>query len=200
MRNKLTMFLLSFLILLGLVHSVTPLTAHACSCAGPVSMEEQLSRKTAIFTGKLISLSQPDQGMIWSSADPVSAQFEVMNVWKGELGAEATVYTARSSESCGYEGFEVDEEFIVFAYGPYDQLKTGICEGTKELGSAQEELAALGAGYKPVADTSHEKNASEALIVNKNPGSSQVWIVPLMIIAAMLAVTLLVILRKRRKN
>ncbi|WP_090726905.1 hypothetical protein [Paenibacillus sp. PDC88] len=200
MRNKLTICLLSFLILLGLAHSVMPSTAHACSCAGPVSMEEQLSRKTAIFTGKLISLSRPNQGMIMSSAEPVSAQFEVMNVWKGELGTEATVYTATSSESCGYEGFEVDEEYIVFAYGPYDQLKTGLCEGTKQLDTAQEELVALGAGYKPVADASPEKNTSETPIVHKDRGTSSIWSVTLVIIAAMLAVTLLVVLYKRRKN
>ncbi|MFD2702960.1 hypothetical protein ACFSVM_21195 [Paenibacillus shunpengii] len=159
-----------------------------------------MSRKTAIFTGKLISLSRPNQGMIMSSAEPVSAQFEVMNVWKGELGTEATVYTATSSDSCGYEGFEVDEEYIVFAYGPYDQLKTGLCEGTKELGSAQAELAALGEGYKPIADTSHEKKASETSIVHKDRRTSSIWSVILVILAAMLAVTLLVVIYKRRKN
>lgn len=191
MRNKvIIMYLLSFLFLLDIVRIVVPSTAHACSCAEPISMEEQMIRKTAIFTGKLISLSQPNRGIISSSADPVAAQFEVINVWKGDLG----------SESCGYEGFEVDEEFIVFASGPYDQLKTGLCEGTKQLGSAQEELAALEAGYKPVAVTSHEKNAPENSIVYKDTRSSQVWIVPSVIAVAMLAVTLLVVLYKRWKN
>lgn len=194
------MYLLSFFLLLDIVRIVVPSTAHACSCAEPISMEEQMIRKTAIFTGKLISLSQPNRGIISSSADPVAAQFEVINVWKGDLGAETTVYTAISSESCGYEGFEVDEEFIVFASGPYDQLKTGLCEGTKQLGSAQEELAALEAGYKPVAVTSHEKNAPEISIVYKDTRSSQVWIVPSVIAVAMLAVTLLVVLYKRWKN
>lgn len=124
--------------------------AHACSCAETPGIEDQLNRKTAIFTGKVKSVKQPDKGTIWSSADPVKVQFEVKTVWKGEVSSQTTVYTALSSESCGYEGFKVNEEFIVFAYGEPDRLETGLCEGNKTIAAAQEELKALGAGYEPV--------------------------------------------------
>lgn len=109
MRKRITMTLLSFLFLFGTWFVVAPLTIHACSCAEPPSIEDQLNRKTAIFTGKLMSLKKPDKGKIVYSAEPVKAQFEVKTVWKGELGSQTTVYSALSSESCGYEGFEVNE-------------------------------------------------------------------------------------------
>jgi hypothetical protein len=38
---------------------VDPLTVNACSCAELPSIEDQLNRKTAIFTGKLLSLTKP---------------------------------------------------------------------------------------------------------------------------------------------
>lgn len=149
MWKSTTMIVLSFLFVFGSWFVAEPLTVHACSCAGPPSIEDQMKRKTAIFTGKVLSLTKPDKGKFWSSADPVKAQFEVKTVWKGELGSQTAVYTALSSASCGYEGFEVNKEYIVFAYGDPDRLETGLCEGTKTLASAQEELKALGVGYEP---------------------------------------------------
>ncbi|UVI27270.1 hypothetical protein [Paenibacillus spongiae] len=144
-----TKILLSFLLVFGMWVAVVPVMVHACSCAQPPSIEDQLNRKTAIFTGKVLSLTKPAQREIQSSADPVEAQFEVKTVWKGEVGSQTAVYTALSSVSCGYEGFEVNKEYIVYAHGDPDRLETGLCEGTKTLTSAQDDLEALGTGYEP---------------------------------------------------
>ncbi|MGO4374513.1 hypothetical protein [Paenibacillus sp. 2TAB19] len=61
----------------------------------------------------------------------------------------------------------MNEEYIVFAYGDPDQLETGLCEGNKTLASAQEELKALGAGYKPTKISLAQKDPLEISFDNK---------------------------------
>jgi hypothetical protein len=88
----------------------------------------------------------------------VEVTFEVTDVWKGELRSETRVYTAMSGASCGYEGFAAGQSYIVFAHGLSDRLETGSCERTKPLSAAGEELAALGAGYKPTGSLDSDGN------------------------------------------
>ncbi|WP_091218456.1 hypothetical protein [Paenibacillus sp. BC26] len=166
MWKRITKVLLIYFIVLGTCFVVKPLTVNACSCAAPPSIENQLNRKTAIFSGKVLSLTKPTKGKIWSTSDSVKVQFEVKTVWKGELSFQTSVYTALSSASCGYEGFEVNEEYIVFAYGDPERLETGLCEGNKTLASAQEEFKALGAGYEPLKITNpQDENQSNIIII-----------------------------------
>jgi hypothetical protein len=86
---------------------------------------------------------------VQSSADPVSVLLEVRDVWKGVDTTQVWVWTAKHGESCGYEGFEVGQEYVVFAYGEPERLETGLCERTKPLASAAADLAALGTAYTP---------------------------------------------------
>ena len=137
---------------------IKPTVAHACSCAVPPTVEKELERKSAIFKGKVTDIKQPDTGEFISSADLVAITFQVDQVWKGALAEETTIYTARDSASCGYEGFEENKEYVVFAYGD-DKLQTGMCELTKPASSAGKELAALGKGYAPTAITVKNKAA-----------------------------------------
>ncbi|MDQ8734214.1 hypothetical protein [Paenibacillus sp. LHD-38] len=192
MWKNTTMVLLCFLLVFSMWFVIEPLTVQACSCAGPPSVEDQLNRKTAIFTGKVLTLTKPAKGKIWSSADPVKAQMEVKTVWKGELDSQTTVYTALSSASCGYEGFEVNEEYIVFAYGDPERLETGLCGGTKTLASAQEELKALGAGYEP------SKTPSEISIFNEDSNNRFVKIG--LVITVFLAFFMLLVISFRRRR
>lgn len=167
-----------------------PNKAMACSCAERPSMEEQLERKTAVFAGEVISVKKPS--FIFSSADLVKAEFKVNQVWKGDLGTEAAVYTALYSESCGYEGFTAGEEYIVFAYGKSDRLETGICEGTKPLSSAQEDLAALGEGIVPAGESSNNLGAAEI--------SSSSYTTAIIIIVAIVLIVLFIRARNQRRQ
>ncbi|XEC96330.1 hypothetical protein AB6A23_07235 [Paenibacillus tarimensis] len=128
---------------------VGPEKVQACSCAEPPAVEDELKRKTAVFAGKVKSISHPKPALMRSSVDPVKITFDVTTVWKGEVKPETEVYTAISSASCGYDGFIENEDYIVFAFGDSDRLQTGLCERTKPLASAEEELAALGEGQMP---------------------------------------------------
>ncbi|RKN66084.1 hypothetical protein [Paenibacillus ginsengarvi] len=143
-------WMLIVLLSAGIVFSLAPAPASACSCAGPAPVQEELNRKTAVFSGKVTGVAGPNRGFIRSSADPVRITFEVGKVWKGELLAQTDVYTASSSASCGYDSFAVGKEYIVYASTDKDQLVTGLCSRTKLLTAAGEDLQALGNGYGPL--------------------------------------------------
>ncbi|MGO4547174.1 hypothetical protein AB4Z29_20540 [Paenibacillus sp. 2TAB23] len=198
MQKKITMTILSFLFLFGTWFAFAPLKAHACSCAETPSIEDHLQRKTAIFTGKVLRLTKPVEGKIWSTADAVKVEFEVKEVWKGELGSQTTVYTARSSASCGYGGFELNEQFIVFAYGDADRLETGLCEGNKRLESAQEEIKALGVGYDPSKMTSTPEEYLDKTIATKE-SNNRFMVVSLLVVFLAICILLLITLRGRRR-
>ncbi len=126
-----------------------PGKAHACSCAAPPSVEEELSRKTAVFSGTVTKVVKPDKTIIDSSKDLVEVTFNVEKVWKGELSKQTKVYTAIGEESCGYVHFKQGSQFIVSAYGTSDRLETGVCELTKPVEQAGAALEQLGEGFEP---------------------------------------------------
>lgn len=128
---------------------VDPSTSFACSCMQPPSPEEELKRKTAVFSGKVIEIVDTEsKSLLQSSADPIRVVFEVDRTWKGIDQTQAIVYTARDSASCGFN-FSLNEEYIVYAYGEVGSLKTGICDRTNSIDNAAEDLEALGEGSKP---------------------------------------------------
>ncbi|MDF2921410.1 MAG: hypothetical protein K0R57_324 [Paenibacillaceae bacterium] len=167
MLKRTVLFLFSMLIIAGMFLVIKPAEVQACSCAPPFPVSVELERKTAIFSGKAISVVQPEQKRVMSSADPVTITFEVTTVWKGELGRQAVVYTAVSGESCGFTGFVEGKEYIVFAYDSQDRLQTGRCEKTMLLSAAAEELKELGPGYPP-----QELPAPMAAEPTNGPGGS----------------------------
>jgi hypothetical protein len=58
------------------------------------------------------------------------------------------VVTGRGGGDCGYR-FEVGARYLVFAYGDDAKLETNICQRTKELAQAAEDLKLLGKGKSP---------------------------------------------------
>jgi|GEM_PF-771734 len=158
MRTALALFAC---LLLTLAAIAAPGTAYACSCAAPPSIEDELSRKTAIFSGTVTKVVMPDKGEIYSSIDPVEVTFDVESVWKGELTKTTKVYTAIGSESCGYVHFKQGGKYIVSAYGTPDRLGTGMCELTKPFDQAGDALEQLGAGYEPVEGGKPESVSAE---------------------------------------
>ncbi|GAA3402589.1 hypothetical protein ACFFNY_04670 [Paenibacillus hodogayensis] len=187
MAKKTLFWAVCGMLALGMWLFVVPDQASACSCAGPRPVAEELVRKSAIFSGKVVSVAKP-KGLNVSTADLVAVKLQVEDVWKGQVSAETVVYTASASPSCGYEGFAANERFIVFAYEADGKLKTGLCERTKPLAAATEELAALGAGYAPVAGSGPEDRSRSIVPVSIAAG----------VAAAAVAAVLLFALRRKR--
>lgn len=121
----------------------------ACSCAYNDSVQEEMAKRTAVFSGRVVDLEKKRQGLTSSSADPVFVHLETDRVWKGqELGRKITVSTALSGASCGYT-FEEGREYLVYAHGEMDQLQVSLCSLTKPLIDADSDLLLLGEGQAP---------------------------------------------------
>lgn len=139
---------LAFMVLLCSL-AINPSTSFACSCMQPPPPEEELKRKTAVFSGKVIEIDDTkSNSFLQSSADPIRVVFEVNRTWKGVNQTQAIVYTARDSASCGFN-FTLNEEYIVYAYGEDSSLRTGICDRTNSIDQAADDLEALGEGSNP---------------------------------------------------
>ncbi|WP_259445145.1 hypothetical protein [Paenibacillus lautus] len=165
--------ILSCLFLLMSLYTVKPANVFACSCAGPPTVEEGLERSAAVFAGKVTKLVGPKAKLVMSSADPVHVMLEVTEVWKGELAGMTQLTTAVSSASCGYDQFAVGSEFMVFASAESGQLRTGMCDGTKLLSTAGQELTELGDGYPPEDTSAQSESGPDQLAEGGPPGAGQ---------------------------
>jgi hypothetical protein len=126
-----------------------PIGASACTCDLPFPVKtvkqqvvEARKQSKAVFSGEVVEVI----------ADPqiayVEVKFRVEKYWKGVLTNEVTVVTGRGSGDCGYR-FEVGAHYLVFAYGAGKKFGTNICQRTKGLAEAAEDLKLLGKG-KPL--------------------------------------------------
>lgn len=125
---------------------LVPERAEACSCVKPPAPKVALKQSAAVFEGKVLGLdAKPD-------LQRVTARFEVLRVWKGELNARAEVSTIDVDSMCGY-GFTVGDTYLVYASGeatgPSTGLSTGLCTRTKASADAAVDFKELGAGEVP---------------------------------------------------
>ena len=92
--------------------------AHACSCAGSWSTEEEFRRSTAVFSGEVVEVGKlpMEQGGPTDPGVPLLAPvtFDVKGAWKGVTGATVVVHGQGPGPSCGLN-FERGETYLVFA-------------------------------------------------------------------------------------
>ena len=126
-----------------------PIGASACTCELPTSgktlkqhVSEAREKSKAVFSGEVVEVT----------ADPkmryLKVKLRVERIWKGILSNEVIVVTGRGGGDCGYP-FEVGARYLVFAYGDDTKLETNICQRTKGLADAAEDLKLLGKGRSP---------------------------------------------------
>ncbi|NMM91278.1 hypothetical protein B2J88_44435, partial [Rhodococcus sp. SRB_17] len=104
-------WLLSVLVVVGLAGALplsTSAPAHACSCVyeadGP-QIAEQISYAASAFTGTVTTKRIEDQVGFY--------EFDVREVFEGNVGAKTVVSAYVESASCG-RSFEIGTEYIVF--------------------------------------------------------------------------------------
>jgi len=125
--------------------------AHACTCAGPTPTCSVFTQSPVIFRGRvseITPLSPPSSqvknldGTTSSIGAPgkLKVQFEVAEVFRGNPGAEVTVFTEEQSSACGFP-FKTGAEYIVFTYEnkATGELSTSRCSNTHELDPAKED-------------------------------------------------------------
>lgn len=129
--------------------------SYACSCVELDSVKEALEDSSAVFSGKVVeSVDANKNKSIQSSADPIKVLFEVEESWKGLNQTHITVYTARSSVSCGYE-FDLNKEYLVYANETNGEFNVSLCSRTILLSLAEKDIQELGEGVKPTKQVSN---------------------------------------------
>jgi len=179
---------------------LNPPPATACSCVEPNVPTDALAKATAVFSGIVVSMDYQYSGTVQSSADPVTVILKVGEVWKDPEEAFLSISTAVSSVSCGYE-FQVGKWYLVYASGPEDHLKVGLCSRTKLQVLADEDFEALGQGKRMVQVETRD-DISQAPIQNQNPSAEEGFdYIPIITFVAGVPVGVLVLaLVKRRRR
>ena len=132
--------------LLGAGLIMAPDPAYACSCAENPPPLEALERSAVVFAGRVVSLKTLERlDDTWSSLDPVTVEFEVSRVWKGQDYQTTYLTTARSGASCGFT-FVEGEEYLVYSH---NATTVSLCSRTRSMAEAEEDLQALGEGSSP---------------------------------------------------
>jgi len=124
-----------------LAHSSSGL---ACTCDPPPPPAVALERADVVFSGIVFAIEER-QDSTWGG--PITyVTFRVTQAWKGVDGTEQTIITAGM---CGYQSFVQGTDYLVYAdtdLVPAHALGfpfTGLCDRTKPLSAAQEEIAEL---------------------------------------------------------
>ena len=125
---------------------------HACECVESDSATERFDEASAVFVGRVVDIHFEDWPFdIETTAvppeEPMTVEFRVHNVWKGEVSRITRLTTARS-EPCGFP-FKMFEDFLVYADGKMDSLEVRACSRTQPAIDAAEDLETLGESYPP---------------------------------------------------
>lgn len=131
-----------FLIAALTVLAVPAERAAACSCAG-LTTQEAKDFSDEVFRGTVTEIKKP--WMSKGTGDLAKITLQVEEVWKGSAVQEIVVSSALSEASCGVE-FREGESYLVFAKSDGGRLTTTICNETKKLSLASQNLKDLGPG------------------------------------------------------
>ena len=132
--------------------------ANRCFMHG--SVKEEFKIATAVFSGKVVS---EEYRPVTSSAGDQPEGSEVLTVklsvdryWKGNVGDEVDMYTTVTKLPGGLIQsyaedfhFELGEEYLIYAFGPSDKLRTNVCKRTAKIERAKDDLRELGEGKIP---------------------------------------------------
>ncbi|HIW33427.1 MAG TPA: hypothetical protein IAA29_11635 [Candidatus Paenibacillus intestinavium] len=146
-RQVVHLFVIVVLLLSGVVVGEHK-SAYACSCSmSSGSFEEELASSDYVFDGVVTNMvGESSTTETYSSAYPVEWTFQVNGSWKGEVTEAMTIYSAASSNSCGYE-FNKGTRYAVFAKNIDDTIEVSYCSKTSMITANSTIFDELGA-YK----------------------------------------------------
>jgi hypothetical protein len=134
--------------------------ANRCFMLENDGIPEQLQRAIAVFSGRVIAqeykpLTTLTRGQV-DGTKVLVVKLAVAEWWKGDLGEEVEMYTSVVKYPDGSTtfyaedfNFELGKEYLVFASGLMEQLRTDICQGTKKIEFAEKDIKELGEGKLP---------------------------------------------------
>jgi len=92
--------------------------AYACSCVMRVTLEEEMERSDAVFSGEVTKIESSGYGY--------DVTFQVNEALKGVDESTVTIHTGQGGGDCGFE-FKEGEEYMVYASMGEEQLRVSIC-------------------------------------------------------------------------
>ncbi|MDC0717164.1 hypothetical protein POL25_09695 [Nannocystis sp. bb15-2] len=141
--------------LVAVVVWAVPHEVQACSCMPPPAPTVARDQAEAVFEARVEAVQTSD------SNGMVRYGLAVQRVFKGDLPASTTVVTRSSSAACG-RSFVVGKSYLLYAHRtPEGDLGDTMCSRTRQMGTADEDLAALGAGTPPPAPAAPESQSRE---------------------------------------
>lgn len=149
----------------------------ACTCELPragmttkQAVSQARDKSKAVFSGEVVEVIQNPQVFY------VEVRFKVENSWKQVRTDELIIRTGRGGGDCGYN-FEVGQRYLVYAYGSDEtRLETNICQRTRRLADAGEDLRLLGKGRtvsKPLKQISQQTSNSSRCSATSGKRSSK---------------------------
>ena len=132
----------------------------AYECPPPASVAISVENSTAVFSGEVISEEYRDvkEGSMGEprEAKALFIRLRVKRWWKGNRDEEVDLYTSVRKYPDGTQSFMADdfrfrkgENYLVYAYGQGEKLRTNGCTRTKKLADAEKDLLELGEGIVP---------------------------------------------------
>ncbi|WP_206669736.1 hypothetical protein [Paenibacillus luteus] len=114
-----------------------------------MSVEEQISHSDTVFAGRVLEVEASKEGYTNTKA----VRFEVSEIWKGAEESQIIIFTGSGGGDCGIS-FTEGTEYLVYAqnstmYGDKELLVTIMCDRTRPLIQAKEDLMILGEGKEP---------------------------------------------------
>lgn len=176
--------------------SAFPFDVKACSCTELPSIEEEFDRSQAVFSGKVIRISENESMKDYKTK---SVLFEVTNTWKGVKQSQIIIRTGQGGGDCGINFIE-GVDYLVYAYESdmygAKELVTNICDRTNKLSASQEDLQVLGKGTPPteMVDLTHKVELTQNTEGNQNV----IWDAVILTIG--IGFILILLLRRRKKS
>lgn len=133
-----------------------PQAISACSCMMMMSGNppcQSFWSSPVVFSGRVseIKTAVRETGSLRGYGQRV-VRFNVLGDYRGNVGTTTEITTGQGDGDCGY-AFELNKDYLVYAYkGEDGALSTGICNPTKPLDKAIEDIQFIGGltGAKPV--------------------------------------------------
>ncbi len=128
---------------------MAPLSAaRACDCIGPKPPLEARAESAAVFEGTVIGMV-PTGYIRNGFPSRVDVTFNVTRVWKGAEMLQVHLSTPGTGSMCGYS-FKAGERYLVYARDDgHGQLVTTLCDRTRPLKEAAEDLKAFSTDSHP---------------------------------------------------
>jgi hypothetical protein len=131
--------------------TLLPRPASACSCL-EVPAEAAFNNHGAVFEGRVVEMTPADD-----PAGVMHVVLEVVQQWKGVDRERVELTTPAQNSMCGVT-FEPETSWLIYAdIGSNGELSTDICQRTRRIENAEEDLAFLGAGVTPVDITEEDE-------------------------------------------